>query len=359
MIKFFRKIRYNLMSENKTGKYFKYALGEILLVVIGIMIALQANNWNEKRKTNNTIETLIDKIEDDVIADVEHVNNEIAFYEERELMMQRILKKEVTKDDYRQFKYYEILFNYSDFNPNTENLDKLLVLEETVKPEYLPIIKAIKSLKGRKQYKDLAWNDLQKAFTDNVDYYTLSGKDFTFKRDSSSIEKTINFYLTDSNYLNRVFNYSIKNHNVLFEMRIARAGLIKILAQIKQEKHQFNKDELVNLLTSLNLNHYKEVACRSTAKDYPDLKGTRQRLLIFNTTKDTLSVNVTDKYDTNLYEFKLKPGATEAHETWRGGLLNGGDYSKVISVYRDSICLAKFTEEPHGYLIIDNTIVND
>ena len=38
--------------ENKTGKYFKYAIGEIVLVVIGILIALQINNWNERRKTS-------------------------------------------------------------------------------------------------------------------------------------------------------------------------------------------------------------------------------------------------------------------------------------------------------------------
>ena len=50
MIKFFRKIRQNLIMENKTGKYFKYAIGEIILVVIGILIALQINNWNENRK---------------------------------------------------------------------------------------------------------------------------------------------------------------------------------------------------------------------------------------------------------------------------------------------------------------------
>jgi hypothetical protein len=49
MIKFFRKIRQNLLSEGKTGKYFKYAIGEIVLVVIGILIALQINNWNESR----------------------------------------------------------------------------------------------------------------------------------------------------------------------------------------------------------------------------------------------------------------------------------------------------------------------
>jgi hypothetical protein len=50
MIKFFRRIRFDLMGKNKTGKYLKYAIGEIALVVIGILIALQINNWNEYRK---------------------------------------------------------------------------------------------------------------------------------------------------------------------------------------------------------------------------------------------------------------------------------------------------------------------
>ena len=50
MIKFFRHIRKDLMEKNKTGRYLKYAIGEIVLVVIGIMIALQINNWNENRK---------------------------------------------------------------------------------------------------------------------------------------------------------------------------------------------------------------------------------------------------------------------------------------------------------------------
>ena len=45
--------------ENKTGKYFEYAVGEIILVVIGILIALQINNWNEGRKTINEGKKLI------------------------------------------------------------------------------------------------------------------------------------------------------------------------------------------------------------------------------------------------------------------------------------------------------------
>lgn len=52
MIKFFRRIRQQVLTENKFSKYLLYAIGEIVLVVIGILIALQINNWNEIRKDN-------------------------------------------------------------------------------------------------------------------------------------------------------------------------------------------------------------------------------------------------------------------------------------------------------------------
>lgn len=50
MIKFFRHIRQKLLSENKFSKYLLYAIGEIALVMIGILLALQVNNWNEESK---------------------------------------------------------------------------------------------------------------------------------------------------------------------------------------------------------------------------------------------------------------------------------------------------------------------
>jgi hypothetical protein len=53
MIPFFRKIRKKMADDNKPMKYMRYAIGEIVLVVIGILIALQINNWNEDRKENN------------------------------------------------------------------------------------------------------------------------------------------------------------------------------------------------------------------------------------------------------------------------------------------------------------------
>jgi len=69
MILFFRKIRQNLIMENKTGKpawpvgkYLKYAIGEIILVVIGILIALQINNWKEQRIENRKEQAILKRL---------------------------------------------------------------------------------------------------------------------------------------------------------------------------------------------------------------------------------------------------------------------------------------------------------
>ena len=71
MIKFFRTIRQNLLNEGKTSKYLKYAIGEIVLVMIGILLALQVNNWNESRK-----ERIIEKdVLNDILTNLEQNNN--------------------------------------------------------------------------------------------------------------------------------------------------------------------------------------------------------------------------------------------------------------------------------------------
>ncbi|UCD60783.1 MAG: hypothetical protein JSV59_13070 [Flavobacteriaceae bacterium] len=72
MIKFFRKIRQKLLSENKFSKYLLYAIGEIILVMVGILLALQVNNWNEERKDNKTrteiLTSLIGDLEEDRVS---------------------------------------------------------------------------------------------------------------------------------------------------------------------------------------------------------------------------------------------------------------------------------------------------
>jgi len=67
MIKFFRHIRKQLLSENKTAKYFKYAIGEIILVMVGILLALQVSNWNQDRKDRISERKLLDNIHRDFV----------------------------------------------------------------------------------------------------------------------------------------------------------------------------------------------------------------------------------------------------------------------------------------------------
>ena len=69
MIKFFRKIRQKLLQQNKIGSYFKYAIGEILLVVIGILIALQINNANEAHKAKQSEKAVLKNLIQDLRAD--------------------------------------------------------------------------------------------------------------------------------------------------------------------------------------------------------------------------------------------------------------------------------------------------
>ena len=61
MIKFFRHIRQSLIKQNNMGKYFKYAIGEILLVVIGILIALQINNWSQQNQDRKEEQFMLKK----------------------------------------------------------------------------------------------------------------------------------------------------------------------------------------------------------------------------------------------------------------------------------------------------------
>jgi hypothetical protein len=69
MINAFRNIRKKLAAENKVMAYLRYAVGEILLVVIGILIALQINNWNEKRKQSELQTVYISRLVSDIQQD--------------------------------------------------------------------------------------------------------------------------------------------------------------------------------------------------------------------------------------------------------------------------------------------------
>jgi hypothetical protein len=77
MIKFFRHIRQSLVMENKTSRYFKYAIGEIILVVIGILIALQINNWNTEKDNRNKEQLYLNTLKIDLKNQIQEIETQI------------------------------------------------------------------------------------------------------------------------------------------------------------------------------------------------------------------------------------------------------------------------------------------
>ena len=75
MIKLFRNIRQTFINQGKTTNYLKYAVGEIVLVVIGILVALQVNNWNEDRKDQLKAQLYCEKIIDDLNTDLRNIDS--------------------------------------------------------------------------------------------------------------------------------------------------------------------------------------------------------------------------------------------------------------------------------------------
>jgi hypothetical protein len=82
MIKFFRKIRQRLLTENKFSKYLLYAIGEIILVVIGILIALQINNWNDERKMRIVELDILRGIKQNILLDTIDLRDNMKVYKE-------------------------------------------------------------------------------------------------------------------------------------------------------------------------------------------------------------------------------------------------------------------------------------
>ena len=74
MINFFRQIRKKLADDNRPLKYMRYAIGEIVLVVIGILIALQINNWNEERKERRLVLSYYKELRGDLNNDLVNIN---------------------------------------------------------------------------------------------------------------------------------------------------------------------------------------------------------------------------------------------------------------------------------------------
>jgi len=127
MIKFFRRIRQRLLSENKFSKYLLYAIGEIILVVIGILIALSINNWSENGKDRAQEQELLSQLQSEFQSNLEQLDQKTDL---RNLMLSSSLK---------------LLRNID--HPETRNADSITkyISLTAISPTFDPIVNDINS----------------------------------------------------------------------------------------------------------------------------------------------------------------------------------------------------------------------
>ena len=101
MIKFFRKIRQRFLKENKFSKYLIYAFGEILLIVIGILIALNVNNSNENQKQEELIAAALKEVHRNLSDDIIQSNELITFYCRSDSIINVLLTEKLSIEDFK------------------------------------------------------------------------------------------------------------------------------------------------------------------------------------------------------------------------------------------------------------------
>jgi hypothetical protein len=220
-----------------------YAIGEILLVVIGILIALQIDNWNEQKKAEERIDILMGEVMDDLDSFTSYNNGSLEWYSKKQYLFNLILRDSLTYEDYTSDKY-EGLFNttITGHNPQKRRIayDNLVDELNSVPDNYKSIVNDLNRLYSNEmnenyvvEINQLSQRNLQK-WADNYKWYTYQGPN----RNNSEM---IDFMLNDYRFKNEVKHYaSIVSGHIWVMLRD------KIWAEEAYNKiaRQLNKPEL-------------------------------------------------------------------------------------------------------------------
>ncbi|WP_047419858.1 hypothetical protein [Cellulophaga sp. Hel_I_12] len=128
MIKFFRKIRQQLLTENKFGKYLVYAIGEIILVIIGILIALAINDQSKKRDNNKLLDSYIIQLNAEVDSNLKKLNDNkdetTQILTELDTLIKILVNKEY--DNPKLLSKSIFIISNTKFNPLTVTYENLI-----------------------------------------------------------------------------------------------------------------------------------------------------------------------------------------------------------------------------------------
>ena len=259
MIKFFRKIRQNLLTKNKFSKYILYAIGEIILVVFGILIALNINNSNQKKINENKITSILKEIQNDLVKDIESSKEIFDYQIYTDSIVKLILNDKYTYEDYKTINIETIGFNYRDFKTISNGYDNFKRNIDNVPEKYSSIIKDLKYLYETKKTTVDVYNErIRTTVYKNIDdSYNFNWAQETAKGIMS--EEQINYYLNDNHYKIMVIKYMDDRVNVFAQCKSYKTSAVSLYNKISKILN--TKDSILENVTyhsikdSLGLNN--------------------------------------------------------------------------------------------------------
>lgn len=207
MIKLFRKIRQKLLTQNKVSQYFFYAIGEILLVVIGILIALNINNANEKRKNQEKITAILKEIQVDLLTDITESISLFERFKRADSIQNIILNNKYTVEDYKSGKTEFLELYYDSHEVKTNGYDNLMRNIDNVSEVRKTLLKDLKNLYVvNKSYLDASNKRIQKTVYDNIDsYYKQKWAQQLLL--GNWTDEAIDYYQNDLSRKNQILSY--------------------------------------------------------------------------------------------------------------------------------------------------------
>ncbi len=208
MFRIFRQLRLGLFTESRTGRYFLYALGEIVLVVIGILLALQINNWNEAKSTARRMDRILTEIRQNLLQDIEESMVYLTDGKYIDSLGQQVLAGKLTGEQYRdpaQRHLFYVGLQYQPFEYQTAGFDKLLNFQGVLPPDYDSVLTQINfyynNLGG---FYNSTYGQLRKQIQDRHDYLAQNKDWYHLLRKREVSDAMIDFYLNDPIYKNWV-----------------------------------------------------------------------------------------------------------------------------------------------------------
>ena len=235
MIKFFRKIRRNLLQKNRVGKYLLYAFGEIILVVIGILIALQLNNINEEKANEQKIISILKEVQKDLKTNIKRAIQYYDDYIELDSTQNIIMNDLYTYNDYKEGRARNIGNLYRDFVPLKNGWEELNNNLNLVPKKYGSIVNQLKLLHTIGFSEINTYNQrIKKTVYDHIDFIYKKDWALDYERGVMS-DKLINFFLHDPQYKSYLIKYLNDRRNLAGETQLLKSKAINLYKEISNQ----------------------------------------------------------------------------------------------------------------------------